>query len=133
MKTKKYINVIYVKSHTTGKYSLFKHRRIEHNKLHKKVILPGINDEDDLHQCSLCLKTFKQKYHLDRHEESVHFHNSNIVFKCHNCEKSFRRKDKLQNHEKTHLLGNPKILCEICQKQFKSKDGLRAHRIAYHE
>ena len=115
------------------KDNLLKHQRIEHNKLHKKVILPGINDDVNPHQCYLCMKTFKQKYHLDRHQESVHYQNSNVVFKCNTCEKSFRRKDKLQNHEKTHFLGNPKIVCEICQKQFKTKDGLKAHRIAFHE
>ena len=111
------------------KDNLLKHQRIEHNKLHKKVILPGINDDVNPHQTNI----IKQKYHLDRHQESVHYQNSNVVFKCNTCEKSFRRKDKLQNHEKTHFLGNPKIVCEICQKQFKTKDGLKAHRIAFHE
>ena len=61
------------------KDNLLKHQRIEHNKLHKKVILPGINDDVNPHQCYLCMKTFKQKYHLDRHQESVHYQNSNVV------------------------------------------------------
>ena len=115
------------------KYNLLKHKRIEHNINDRKAILPGVNDEENVHQCFLCDKIFKQKFTLERHLETIHFQDSQVVFKCKTCEKSFRRKDKLQYHEKTHIIGDAKIICEICLKQFKSKDGLKAHRIGNHE
>ena len=115
------------------KDNLLKHQRIEHNIHERKAILPGVNEEENIHQCFLCQITFKQKFTLDRHIETVHFQNSKDDFKCKTCDKSFRRKDKLQQHEKTHFMCHVKIICEICLKQFKSKDGLKAHRIGNHE
>ena len=115
------------------KDTLLKHKRIEHNKDERKVNIPGVNDNMNSHQCYLCSKMFKQKFTLDRHQETMHFQNSNVLFECKTCDKSFRRRDKLLCHEKTHILGVPRIVCEICLKEFKSKDGLKAHRISNHE
>ena len=95
--------------------------------------MPGVSENINPHHCLVCDKTFKQKYTLDRHIETIHMQNSGAIFQCETCSKSFRRKDKLQSHKRTHLLAAPRIICELCQKEFATKDDLRAHRISYHE
>ena len=101
--------------------NLLKHKRVEHNQDPRKTILPGVNDDLNTHQCFVCNKNFKQRFTLDRHLETIHFQNSDVLFQCTTCSKSFRRKDKLQVYEKTHLLVTPKIIIPICRKEFKSK------------
>ena len=91
---------------------LKKHQRFVHQIEPRKVILPGINENVNHFECYVCEVSFKEKYKLNRHLETMYNDNS----------------DYLQKHSKTHI----KIICEICLKHFESKDGLKAHRIGNH-
>ena len=107
------------------------HQRIQHNFDVKKITLPGINDDEHSKpNCVYCKKNFNTKFNLNRHLETVHLQNSDVIFECKTCKKIFRRKDKLQKHEKIHLIVELKRICEVCKKEFQSDDGLEAHKIS---
>ena len=112
------------------KDNMLHHQRIQHNFDVKKVTLPGINDDQLTEICQFCEKSFKTKFTLKRHLETVHLQNSDVIFECKICRKVFRRKDKLQKHEKTHLVIEVEIQCDVCDKKFQSEDGLEAHKIS---
>ena len=106
---------------------LKKHQRFVYQIEPRKVILPGINENVNHFECYVCKVSFKEKYKLNRHLETMHNDNSDR-YNCPTCGKQFKRKDYLQKHSKTHI----KIICKICLKHFESKDGLKAHRIGNH-
>ncbi|KAH9402956.1 hypothetical protein TYRP_015720 [Tyrophagus putrescentiae] len=78
-----------------------------------------------------CNKRFRQKQHLDAHQ-NVH---TGRRYTCEwpNCSKSFCRKFNLVEHVKMHTHGNPN-LCTFpgCGKSFSSKYGLIRHQAAQH-
>lgn len=51
------------------------------------------------HKCDRCGKTFRDKYHLNRH---IFVHTREKPFKCMFCDKHFSRKDKLTQHTLLH-------------------------------
>ena len=77
-----------------------------------------------IHQCKLCLKTFKSPYilvdHIKRDHEGRKDHN------CHICGKEFGRRTVLQKHIKRHKKIKD-FVCETCGKAFKFKSDLNYH------
>ena len=83
-----------------------RHKKEIHGVDERKIILKGINDEEDSHSCGFCDKVFKRKSHMHRHEMTVHSvenvgalnSNTDFTFACKMCEQTFNRKDNLQKH-----------------------------------
>ena len=70
------------------------------------------------HNCSQCEKSFKKKYHLEKHQLT----HSGIIksFKCNQCEKSYTSKQNLEQHCKlTHTEKKPLYKCDLCEKRFE--------------
>ena len=74
--------------------------------------------------CKLCEKTFKTKYTLKSHEETVH--SNELMFKCSKCEQRFKDASSCRRHQVNNQLHkrlekekqSPVLLCCICGKQF---------------
>ena len=81
----------------------------------------------DLLPCKLCEKTFKTKYTLKSHEETVH--SNELMFKCNKCEQRFKDASSCRRHQVNNQLHkrlekekqSPVLLCCICGKQFARK------------
>merc|ERR1712202_15457 len=93
----------------------------------RKVILPGLSDNDNYFECNICEKMFKGRFNLNRHLETVHNDHCE-KYECQTCGKTFKTKTNLKRHMNTHI----RIICENCLKEFKTKDELKAHRISNH-
>eukprot|EP00703_Trepomonas_sp_PC1_P002668 JAP93938.1 Zinc finger, C2H2 type domain-containing protein [Trepomonas sp. PC1] len=75
------------------------------------------------YQCSVCNKSFNQRYHLQTHMAS---HTGNKPFTCVVCQKSFARKDVLGVHMKVHS-DVKEFQCDVCLARFKQKYHLTRH------
>ena len=83
-----------------------RHKRDTHGIDDRKVILKGINDEEDSYRCGFCENVFKRKSNMQRHEMTLHSaehgitlnSNTDFIIACKMCEKTFNRKDNLQKH-----------------------------------
>ena len=113
--------------------TLRRHTRTEHNDVGNRIILPGVNSEEEPFACYICDKVYKDKNSVIRHIERVH---SKITFDCNVCQKQFSRNDTLQLHMiQTHNTERRqvRIICEVCRQEFPGKQELREHRLQYHK
>lgn len=78
-----------------------------------------------LYQCSVCLKSYKRREHLQRHQRS---HTADRPHQCPTCTKAFQRTDVLQRHVRTcssSARNNPepgsrRKACDRCAQQKKA-------------
>ncbi|XP_056640384.1 zinc finger protein OZF-like isoform X2 [Diorhabda sublineata] len=78
-------------------------------------------------KCDVCLKTFSQKFPLNRHMLS---HTEEKPFKCDVCFKTFSEKHKLKTHFLSHTKEKP-FKCDICLKTFSQKFSLNRHLLSH--
>lgn len=79
------------------------------------------------HQCSVCLRRYKRREHLQRHSSS---HTSERPYKCSSCGSAFQRADVLKRHIGTcggRVIGLSKVTsrrraCDRCVHQKKACD-----------
>ena len=71
--------------------------------------------------CDLCDKTFKRKYHLQRHRDVIHYGLRKIA--CHICHKVVNDKDFLYKHIRNVHTKK----CDFCPETFETRDELRLH------
>jgi uncharacterized Zn-finger protein len=81
---------------------LKKHQRFVHQIETRKVILPGINENVNHFECYVCEVSFKEKYKLNRHLETMHNDNSDR-YNCPTCGKQFKRKITCRSIQKPIL------------------------------
>ncbi|XP_023240009.1 zinc finger protein 555-like [Centruroides sculpturatus] len=85
---------------------------------------------EEKHQCPECSKTFRKKYHLNRHMQT---HTCKKPFKCNICGKCFSDSSNLKRHLKLHSDEKP-FNCnyEGCGWSFKLKHDLKRHVYRQH-
>ncbi|PMD39577.1 hypothetical protein L207DRAFT_566531 [Hyaloscypha variabilis F] len=62
------------------------------------IVSPTMSSTSELHRCSICLKCYKRREHLQRHTGS---HSSARPYHCPSCNGTFQRADVLRRHLKT--------------------------------
>lgn len=85
------------------------------------------DQHDDVSQCKLCDKKFKNKYTLKSHEDAVH--SDRKLFICSKCGQKFNNADSWRRHQTNDALHrrldgeqqSPFLLCSICGKAFGRK------------
>ena len=74
--------------------------------------------------CTICLKTFTQKGHLEIHVQTIH--EKIKKFSCLKCDRKFKRSHHLKSHMKFHD-GIKDYVCNICNEAFSQKHSLLTH------
>ena len=74
------------------------------NEKNDKGSIQLIPEENNLHQCNHCSKTFKIKSFLDKHQLT---HSWEKQYQCTNCNKVFAEKTHLVYHLRTHTGEKP--------------------------
>lgn len=75
--------------------------------------------------CSQCIKTFPQKYRLNRHVREVH--DKEKFFKCEQCTAEFFKSSSLLRHMvSVHIEYRP-YNCKLCTAAFKDNKALKYH------
>ena len=80
---------------------------------------------EDRFKCQICLKTFRIKTNLERHER---IHTREKPFRCNICYKTFTDKGGLVIHKKRMHFGVKPFQCDICEKKFPRKIELDQHK-----
>ncbi|XP_039449418.1 zinc finger protein 816-like [Culex pipiens pallens] len=88
-------------------------------------------------RCEVCMKVFKNRKMLARHQE---IHASENKYRCRYCLKWYKARSSWYNHELKHrnaVLKEERLerefLCEICAKEFKTKKQLNDHLEVVHQ
>ncbi|XP_035826305.1 uncharacterized protein LOC101860255 [Aplysia californica] len=90
---------------------------------HMKSHLKSLTKKKKSLMCSICKKTFRENYELQRH---VGTHTRPYL--CSSCGKSFSLPWSLKEHMKAyHSKENP-YRCEFCNKNYSTSNSLRLHR-----
>ncbi|KAK9874273.1 hypothetical protein WA026_002625 [Henosepilachna vigintioctopunctata] len=84
----------------------------------------SVLNNDKLHMCDICPKTFKRREHLYQH---LKLHTGFRPYICEHCNKSFMRKEHLLRHMTSHS-GQKNYTCSICEKSFSRNDNLLKHK-----
>ncbi|CAH8638855.1 unnamed protein product [Dicrocoelium dendriticum] len=94
------------------------------------VTPPCVGQQERLHACDHCGKSFRRKDDLQRHISFVHLKQS--AHSCEQCMKRFSGKSQLQTHVNcVHLKKRP-YQCNHCEKAFPLKSNLRTHEQSVH-
>jgi len=95
---------------------------------HKLVHL----DENTLHKCNECEKSFKWKCYLRKHKLC---HSEVNSLKCADCGKTFITRRNLDYHIVTHEASRKnnlmKYKCDECESTFSNKIHFRKHQITH--
>ncbi|XP_030848695.1 zinc finger protein 696 isoform X2 [Strongylocentrotus purpuratus] len=108
-----------VSQEDTGTYVL-EGTSCQRSQNHCAAATASLNEEEQLSQCKICLKSFM---HLKSH---MKVHTSERPFKCSVCDKGFIERRHLENHMRSHT-GEKPFECSVCQKAFS-----RATHLTYH-
>ncbi|XP_055535522.1 zinc finger protein 891-like [Wyeomyia smithii] len=76
------------------------------------------------HSCSICDKTFENRFNLGIHMRT---HTGPRPYKCEICGKRYTIASKLQGHMRFHT-GERPFKCDVCAKAFAHKSHLKAHK-----
>ena len=96
------------------------------------------NDEESSRQCSICEKTFGNKYNLKVHLVQVHRKSvpNMTVYHCPLCDFVTASKICLERHRVTHSKTKKKsgyeAVCSICYEKFANSSSLRRHKNRKH-
>lgn len=89
--------------------------------------LSNINQmEEKRFQCSVCDKSYRNKYHLFDHHMRTHS-GGEKNYKCKNCKKEFSTSADLRQHMRQHLNSQGSHVCTQCNKGFLTSDYLKKH------
>jgi uncharacterized Zn-finger protein len=87
-------------------------------KKERQTLKNGMEKEEDetnyRHRCSLCTKSYKSKYDLQKH---VRGHTGEACYTCGQCSETFRLYSLYKLHMKIHP-ESKSYICEYCAKQF---------------
>ncbi|CAL8135629.1 unnamed protein product [Orchesella dallaii] len=83
-----------------------------------------------VYTCTTCKKTFNRLEYLEIHVKYVHQKIKN--YRCVFCEKQFGTKDKLDRHILSHT-GEKHFWCDKCVKELSTIKGLEIHRKQHNE
>ena len=82
-----------------------------------------LHENDIIHKCDLCKKTFLNQYSLIDHKKThKRIHTGEKPYKCDLCEKAFTCNSHLVRHKTIHI-----FKCEMCRKYFSSNSALIYH------
>ncbi|XP_059185436.1 gastrula zinc finger protein XlCGF8.2DB-like isoform X2 [Centropristis striata] len=81
------------------------------------------HNQDKIHKCPACSKTFKQNAALQRH---ITCHTGERPYHCTECSQTFRQKGSLHIHMRKHT-GEKPFCCVVCGKNFTQSGTLAAH------
>ena len=138
-----------------GKKTLINHKRVHQinssTKSLPRMPRPKATKTEQTYLCEKCNKSFKRRYHLERHKST---HNGPDKFICNECEKEFGRNDNLEKHVRTVHATKKKgkgsvlnanfektkpdvvkndIVCKICLKTFQQGFNLKRHMKKQHK
>ncbi|XP_014210871.1 zinc finger protein Xfin isoform X1 [Copidosoma floridanum] len=90
------------------------------------------NEEDGLHFCEKCNKSFHKRYLLRRHMKGCQNYRKDpgaLLTRCRACERIFKDRASLQKHiENHHTLYD----CHLCKETITSKLGIMTHNRMHH-
>ncbi|CAL8130987.1 unnamed protein product [Orchesella dallaii] len=81
-------------------------------------------------ECTICVKTYRWKSYLIRHQNSCHISNPTL-YTCTTCKKTFNLLGSLNKHVKDVHLKIKNYWCVFCEKQFKRKLHLDRHILSH--
>lgn len=92
---------------------------------HLKMHMIGVHQNNKIHTCRFCSKSFAYKTSLKVHEMT---HENIKPYKCKICEKGFVNSHSLKYHTESKHQADTWFSCNICQKQFKTEFSMKTHR-----
>ena len=97
----------------------------------RDILKESVNiSNEELHQCSICTKSFQSSRRLSIHVAAAHEEKKPI--KCYICEVSFSER-KLKAHFASAHGGNKPFKCTICDLSYSWKGYLKTHLKTVHE
>ena len=84
--------------------------------------------------CELCVKSFKNSFHLERHHKKVHTSDDEKPHKCSHagCMRAFMNVGSLESHMNSHL-GLKPYKCTVCETRFQNPSNRSAHMRKVHK
>lgn len=98
-------------------------------KLHVKRHLEVIRE-----RCTVCSKTFRGKYELNKHKRIQH---DNFRYNCDECSKTFRSYSGMKYHKTKVHIGSVSVVdsecfsCDLCKKRYSTRSNLLRHNCCY--
>ncbi|CAG2194846.1 KRAB [Mytilus edulis] len=92
---------------------------------HLKMHMIGVHQNNKIHTCRFCSKSFAYKTSLKVHEMT---HENIKPYKCKYCDKGFVNSHSLKYHTESKHEMDKWFKCEVCQKEFKTEFSMKTHR-----
>ena len=107
-----------------GVMSAFSAHSVESSRSNKGSARYAQSVNDNRQQCTVCEKTFQNKWLLKRH---MKIHSGEKNYACNVCGKKFREKSDLKTHSVKHT-NIQRYQCNQCGKKFKWNASYRYHK-----
>lgn len=92
---------------------------------HLKMHMIGVHQNNKIHMCKFCSKSFAYKTSLKVHEMT---HENIKPYKCQHCDKGFVNSHSLKYHVESKHEVDKWFTCDVCHKQFKTEFSMKTHR-----
>ena len=89
---------------------------INNNSISKQLLEKTTNNS--FYKCETCLKSFKKRYRLKNHIETVH---NSVRYICEYCAKLYKSKTALDTHKRIKHTHKAIYCCKVCNKNFMDK------------